>query len=348
VAWRVRSVTHFWRPVGTRFCQILRLSLLGFWSVVCLFPLYWIAITSLKDEAAIINGPLFLPYFDFSPSLAAWDYVLFYPNVDLFGRFLNSAIIGLSATVLTLVIGGFSAYGLTRFRFALPWLSILLGFLLLVGAVLAVQLPVYRRAWLPAIVLIGGLVVTMRYFRWRPTIGNRGLLTVLFSTRMLPPLVIVLPLYLSAQFTGILDTWFILILVYTAINLLVAVLLLLAVFGNEATDYEEAAQLEGASRVRVFLEIFVPTVASRVAAVGLAVFILCWTEYLFAAYLAGDQAMTLPPWVVGQISMKEAQVGGDQVEWARFSAAAVLMVLPPLVAITLTLRFLGKMAFWKR
>jgi multiple sugar transport system permease protein len=170
-----------------------------------------------------------------------------------------------------------AVYGLTRFRYRLPWTEF----------------------------------------------GNKSILFAILATRILPPIVLVLPIYMMAYYTGTLDTRFALIFTYTAVNLPVAVWLLQPVFGKAATDQEEAAQLDGASHVQIFFTIFLPMVATSIAAVGLLIFVLCWNEYLFAVYLAGNQAMTLPPWLEGQVSMKEAQVGGEAEEWAHLSAATI-------------------------
>src|SRR5205085_4035001 len=130
---------------------------------------------------------------------------------------------------------------------------------------------------------------------------------------------------------------------YTASNLPVAIWLLRPVFGDLVTEQEEAALVDGASRFRIFFTILVPMIAGGVAATGMLVFILCWNEYLFSAYLAAGHAMTLPPWVVGQLSMKEAQIGGDIVEWSRLSAAIVLMFVPVLAGAVLAHRFLRRL-----
>jgi ABC-type glycerol-3-phosphate transport system permease component len=158
----------------------------------------------------------------------------------------------------------------------------------------------------------------------------------------------VLPIYMMALYSGTLDTRFALIFTYTATNLPVAVWLLLPLFGKAATEQEEAAQLDGASRFGIFFTIFLPMVAASTAAVGLLIFILCWNEYLFAAYLAGDHAMTVPPWIIGQMSIKEAASGSEGEEWAFLSAAMVLMVLPLLACTALVQRFLSRMALWNR
>ena len=79
----------------------------------------------------------------------------------------------------------------------------------------------------------------------RGAIGSNDVLIGILASRILPPVVIVLPLYVMAQRIGALDTRSILILTYTATNLPVAVWLLLPVLGSAATDLEEAAQFDG-------------------------------------------------------------------------------------------------------
>jgi multiple sugar transport system permease protein len=286
--------------------KVLTYSVLGFWAFVCLFPLYWVAITTLKGEHEIVDGPFYFPFVDFTPSLDAWSYILDYVNDHLLWRFFNSAAIGLTSTVLTVLLGGMAVYGLTRFR------------------------------------------CSLRLTRRGPVLRNDGILFAILATRILPPIVVALPVYFMAQYTGTLDTRFALIFTYTASNLPVAVWLLLAVFGKAATHQEEAAQLDGASRFGIFFTIFLPMVATSIAAVSTVVFILCWNEYIFAAYLASNGAMTLPPWVIGQMSIKEAQVGGEAEEWAHLSAATVFMVLPILACTAFAQRFLGRMALWSR
>lgn len=274
---------------------ILTYALLGVWTLVCLFPLYWVAVTSLKAEAEITGGPFYLPFLDFAPTLESWAYLLTDPNDNLLGRYFNSLVVALAATALALLLGAMAVYGVSRF-----------------------------------------------------TKGGQAILTAMLATRVLPPMVMALPLYMMAYYTDTLDTRFALIFTYAAINLPVVVWLLQPVFGPRATEQEEAAQLDGASRLAIFFSIFLPMVAGSLAAVGLFVFILCWNEYLFAAWLAGNNAMTLPPWLVGQMSMKEAQVGGEAEEWARFSAATVMMMAPLLIVAILTRAnsWLGRLALF--
>jgi multiple sugar transport system permease protein len=285
--------------------KILTYAALGFWSFVCLFPLFWVAVTSLKPVPAIDNGPFYLPFIDFTPSLDAWSFVLTAPNENLVWRYFNSAVVGLISTSLTLLFGALAVYGLSRFQVTAP----------------------FRRGWV---------------------LPHRGVLFALLATRVLPPVVLALPIYLMAQYTGTLDTLFVLIVTYTVTNLPVALWLLQPVLGKAATEQEEAAQLDGASHLRIFFTIAVPMAKAGIAAAGLLIFILCWNEYLFAAYLATDHAMTVPPWVIGQLSIKEAQAGSEGEEWPRLSAAMVLMAIPVLACTTFVQRSLGRMALWGR
>jgi multiple sugar transport system permease protein len=260
------------------------------WSLVCLFPIYWVTVTSFKDVYIIDKAPTYIPFVDFTPSLDAWRFILLDANENLTSRAANSVIIGIFSTLSTMVIGGMAVYGLTR------------------------------------------LV---------PKVSAAGIMTFMLCSRILPPATIALPLYFMAQFTGMRDSLGFLIFVYTAVNLPIAVWMLAPVFGPKATEQEEAAQIDGASHMYIFFQVLLPMVRTAMITVGLLVFLQCWNEYLFAVYLTSDHALTVPPWMVGQLSMKEAQIGGEAEEWAHLSAATVVMVLPALIFTVFAQRFLG-------
>jgi multiple sugar transport system permease protein len=175
--------------------------------------------------------------------------------------------------------------------------------------------------------VIGGMLV-YGLTRFNSKFGSSGILAAILSTRILPPVVLALPLYFMAQKTGTLDTLGVLVFIYTAINLPLVIWMLTPVFGTRATDQEEAAMLDGATHFHIFFFILVPMVKAAIITVGLLVFLQCWNEYLFAAFLTSEHALTLPPWMVGQLSMKEAQTGGGAEEVAHLAAATVLMALP--------------------
>lgn len=327
----------------------LTYAILGCWAWVCLFPLYWTAAVSLKGPLEIVDGPYYAPFFDYAPSLEAWRYVLFDSNDNPLLRFFNSAVVGLTSTALTIVLGGLAVYGLTRFQFAvpLPRIALVIAAMLLAGAALLASIPMLRSSL--AVISALALLVSARFGRMaRGAIGSNGVLIGILASRIVPPVVIVLPLYVMAQRIGALDTRSILILTYTAANLPVAVWLLLPVLGSKATDLEEAAQLDGASHFRILFQVVAPTTAAGIAAAGLLIFVLCWNEYLFSVYLADNHAMTMPPFLAAQMSVREQQAGSDAEEWARLSAAIILMTAPLIACAGFAQRFLTRLSLWGR
>ena len=259
--------------------KALTYAVLGFWSVVCLFPIYWFAVTSFKGELDVLIAPHYLPFVDFKPRLDAWIFIFTDREDNLGSRYLNSTLIALVSTVVTVLFGAMATYGLSRF-------------------------PLQR------------------------LLSDNAIRAAILASRILPPVAIVIPLYVMARATGTLDTRFALIATYSAANLPAVVWLLQPVLGKGTSELEDAARIEGASHWEIFSGIVLPAAASGIATVALLNFVLCWNEYLFASVLVSDHALTVPPWVVGQISMKEAQIIGEGDEWARLSVAIVLMILP--------------------
>src|SRR5262245_38790727 len=82
-------------------------ALLFLWALVVLVPLYWVLITSFTGPGEVDNGPFYLPFIDFEPSLAAWDFMLL-QNYTL-GPYLNSVVVALMSTVLAVLIGALAA-----------------------------------------------------------------------------------------------------------------------------------------------------------------------------------------------------------------------------------------------
>ncbi len=312
------------------------------WAFLCIFPIYWVANTSLKSMDDIGRAGGYLPFIDYFPTLDSWRFILLDHSENLVSRLVNSAVIGGVATVLTLTVGAMAIYALTRFPPTVRW-STLACAALASGCLLA------------ALSFSGGLLrvaflatatasLTLAYgLRGRgPLASSEGMIFAFLATRALSPAVLVLPLYLMAEAAGLRDTHALMILVYSALNLPVALWLLLPVLGPRATEQEEAATLDGASRLYVLFHVLLPMARGGVAAAGLVVFLLCWNEYLFAAYLTADQALTLPPWAVGQLSLKEAQIGGEAVEWAHLSAATLLAMMPALLLSALVQTWLAR------
>jgi multiple sugar transport system permease protein len=101
-----------------RLKRITTYTLLGIWSVIVLFPMYWLLITSFKLPVDVIKGLSYIPWWDFKPSLYAWEY-LFSPvqSQETWAPFMNSAVIAVLAAACALFIGALGGYGLARFSY---------------------------------------------------------------------------------------------------------------------------------------------------------------------------------------------------------------------------------------
>ncbi len=331
--------------ISSRLGRALTYAALGSWAAICLFPMYWVVATSLKGPLEIVSGPVYAPFVDYQPRLDAWSYILFDSNDAPLLRYFNSVFVGLTSTTLTVAFAALAVYGLTRFRHTAPWLAVAL---VVVAAGFAAYGFFAASLGLRLISLVAAVAAIFAAIRTRRsamrTLNGAGVLMAMLATRILPPVVIVLPIYLMAQMTGMLDTRFALIVTYTAVNLPVAVWLLQAVLGEVPTDLEEAAQLDGASRFRIVFEIVAPLAARGLVATGLVIFVLCWNEYLFSVYLADNHAMTMPPYLAAQMSVREQQAGSDAEEWTRLAAAIVLMAAPLIFGAGFVQRLLERSA----
>jgi multiple sugar transport system permease protein len=328
------------RSGARRFGRVMTYAVLGFWSVVCLFPLYWVAVTTLKTPQAIIDGPVYVPFLDFIPSLDSWDYILFNATDDTWRRYGNSVLVAVSATGLTIVIGGLAAYGLARLPLNLSMRAIgtAVGAMLL--GVIAIAMGVSSRLSLAASVT---LVIISLVTGRRPeasSIGNEQIALSILVMRILPPVAVAVPIYFIVQGLGMVDTWSALIAVYVATNLPLAVWLFRDVVAAIPRETEEAAELDGASRLRVLRDITLPLARGGVAAVAVLIFVFCWNEYILALFLTTDHALTMPPFLAGQMAVRE-QLAGSDPQWGYFTVLITLMVAPLVVVAGLLHRVIA-------
>src|SRR2546428_3410470 len=117
--------------------------LLGSWTAVVVFPLYWILITSFKLPVQVYAGPVYLPFVDFWPSLHAWRYIAVDLRNDTLRPYINTVVVALTSSVLALVLGTAAGYGLLRFRYR-PRPGVVLQFVgsaLLVGVAVGLNVP---------------------------------------------------------------------------------------------------------------------------------------------------------------------------------------------------------------
>ena len=140
----------------------------------------------------------------------------------------------------------------------------------------------------------------------------------------MPPIVAVLPIYVMFQQLQLLDTQAALIATYTAVNLPIVVWLTRDFFAGIPLDLEESAEIDGASKFRVFFTIALPLVRSGLVATFLLVLILAWNEYLLALFLSNAKAQTMPVLVSAQNTTRGPQ-------WWYMSVLIVIMIAPVVV-----------------
>lgn len=159
----------------------------------------------------------------------------------------------------------------------------------------------------------------------RPIAKWRDVLFFFISTKFLPIVAGILPLWIIARDLDLLNTHLVLIILYTAMNLPLAVWMLNSFFAEVPRELIEAAQMDGTSLRGQIMEVMLPIVAPGIAATALLCFIFAWNEYFLAVQLNPADATTVPVWVTSFQSTR-----GNFL--AKLSAASTLAVLPVVVA----------------
>ncbi|WP_422744937.1 carbohydrate ABC transporter permease [Mycobacterium sp. WMMD1722] len=155
----------------------------------------------------------------------------------------------------------------------------------------------------------------------RPVRRTQDALFFFMSTKMLPVVAVILPLYVIVSNVGLLDNIWALIILYTAMNLPIAVWMMRSFFLEVPGELLEAASLDGASLWRSVREVILPLVSPGIAATALICVIFAWNEFFFAVNLTAVNAQTMPVYLVGFIA-------GEGQYWAVLSAAATMSALP--------------------
>jgi sorbitol/mannitol transport system permease protein len=145
------------------------------------------------------------------------------------------------------------------------------------------------------------------------------------STKMLPVVAGLLPIYLIAQFTGMLDNIYTLVIIYTSMNLPIAVWMMRSFLAEVPVEMLEAASMDGAGLTRTLQSVVAPVVMPGIAATSLICFIFSWNELLFARVLTGTRAQTAPVYLTGFVTSQGLFL-------AKVCAAAVVVSLPVLIA----------------
>ncbi len=159
----------------------------------------------------------------------------------------------------------------------------------------------------------------------RPVEKTQDVLFFFISTKMLPVVAVILPLYIVSQKLHLLDNVWFLVILFTAMNLPIAVWMLRSFMQEVPKEVLEAAEVDGAQLTRMLREVLLPMIAPGVAATALICVIFAWNEFFFSVNLTASRAGTVPVFLVGFIT-SEGQF------WAQLSAAATVASLPVIIA----------------
>lgn len=262
---------------------VLYLTLIVVTFFIC-FPLLWALSTSLKPTTEIFATPPTLIPDNYSleqyESLIYGKDMYFVPGVKyrpktsppqyFLSWFMNSIIVTLGSTLISVTISTLAAYSLTRFRY-------------------------WGRRFIPYFSLLGYMV---------------------------PSIILVFPLFLVMVDLGLTNNLWSLVFGYVSITLPFTMWLMWAFFRGIPIELEEAALIDGASRLRVFVEIVLPMAMPGIIAASIFSMIVAWNDYLFARiFMNSIQKLTL---TVGVMHFFE----GMHVNWGLMMASAVMMTLP--------------------
>ncbi|GAA2025063.1 carbohydrate ABC transporter permease [Pseudokineococcus marinus] len=241
-------------------------------AVLWLAPLAWALVTSLKREADTTTVPLeVVPEAGFT--LEAYTRVL--SNDNIITWFVNSTVVTVVVTVLTLALSTTAAYGFSRTKFR----------------------------------------------------GRKVLFALTIAGIMVPPQILIVPLYEQVTAMGLADTYAGIILPQLVVPAMVFILK--KFFDGIPSELEEAARVDGASALRIFWQVVMPLSRSIVAAVGIFVFIGAWNNFLWPFIIISDpDLMTLP---VGLVQVRSS----FGIQYAQVMASALLAGLPLIIIFML-------------
>lgn len=236
--------------------------------VITLFPIYWIAANSFKYDIDIFaippewypNNPTLKHYFETFIERPFLQYAL------------NSLLVAVGTTVVSLTFGTMAGYALARFRYPGQW-------------------------------------------RYQVSFW-------ILSTRMMPPIVSIIPLYLFFLYFDMLNTKPALIVAYTAFNLPFATWMMKSYFQDLPVELEEAAMVDGDTRWGAFLHVALPLARPGLAATAIFCLIMSWNEFLLALIITlTEQSQTLPIGIAGRVTQYNTY-------WGEISAAGFMACIP--------------------
>jgi multiple sugar transport system permease protein len=281
-------------------------TLVILYALVTMVPLAWIGLTSIKAPDDSISYP---PKVFFEPSLEGYCN-LFTTRSRQTPEYLESlgppsGVCDEISRSRNMVIAGPSNYVPRFFN------SLVIAF---GSTFLAVLL---------------GTLAAYAFSRFKVPLKD-DLLFFILSTRMMPPIAVAIPIYLMFRELGLSDTKLGMILLYTAVNVSLAVWLLKGFIDEIPQEYEEAAMIDGYTRFQAFWKVVLPQATTGIAATAIFCLIFAWNEYAFAVLLTSGEAQTAPPFI-------PIIIGEGGLDWPAVAAGTTLFLIP-IVVFTILLR----------
>jgi multiple sugar transport system permease protein len=240
--------------------RVVIYGLLALWTIIALFPIFWVITTSFKTAPDVMQGKI-IPFLDFEPAWLGWRSLGLSPETIGFDstvrdqfitRFMNSLVISLSASGLATVLGSITGYGLSRFGYQFGFMR------------------------------------------------NADISFFFISQLILPPVVLALPFLVFYRELALIDTHIGLILIYTLTVLPIVIWIMRDQFMSIPPELEEAALVDGEGVWGAFFRIILPIALPGMIAAFVLSMVLTWNEYVFAVLLTAVDTVTLPVLVASQ------------------------------------------------
>lgn len=259
--------------------------LLGIWVAFSVLPVVWIYLSSFKLPEEAFQIP---PKLFFKPTL--------YNYKVLFGLAVPQELEGVAGSAAVAAQYQFVKYFLNSILVC----SISTIFSLSIGTLAA---------------------YSFTRFRFK---GSRAILLGILIARMIPPITLVIPYYILMRKLGLLDTQMSLIFTYLSFTVPFTVWMMRGFFMSIPKELDEAAIIDGCSRISAFFRIILPLVAPGLAATSIFALITSWNEFLYSSILVTDSAKTLTPAIASFVTDKA-------ILWGKLYAASGVVLLPVLV-----------------
>lgn len=295
----------------SRLAGRVRAILVTLLALFLLIPVFIMGITAFKTRTDIVSSP---PKVIFKPTLEGFVYLLTdravvtSSRIEEFKQAAQTGKMGLFARIA--FDTGQEITGPSPYVFRLRNSLIIAGLSTIFSVVL-------------------GLFAAYGFSRFAVA-GKNDLLFFILSTRMLPAVVVTIPIFLMYRQLVLNDTHLGMILLYTAFNLSFSVWLMKGFIDEIPREYEEAALVDGYTRMQTFFKIVLPQAVTGIAATAVFCLIFAWNEYAFALMLTSENARTAPPGIA-------TMLGRGGIEWSAIAAGS-LGFLIPVVIVTFVLR----------